>query len=106
MVLIWGASLGFHLLRLGGRSGFHNGGPGIVRDRQALDIDLELQQPLFANLTLKDRHDVSLVTFDNLCVGVEDRFPHISLVRENRSPVFELDGMTEHIAEVWRTPMG
>src|SRR5579864_2501253 len=67
--------------------------------RQAFYICDQLQQAIFADLSLEHGHDVTLVTFDDLRVRIEDRFADVSLVGEYGTAVVEHNRFAEHIQE-------
>ena len=67
--------------------------------RKALDVNDQLQQAFFADLPLEHRHDVALVSFDDLRVGIENRFADIGFIGDHGAAVVEHAPVSEHIQQ-------
>src|SRR5580658_3540084 len=85
------------LLRVGGRAGSLRRSWSLRR--KTLDERDQLQQAVFADLPLKHRHDVAMVTLDDFRVGVENRFANVSLIRNHRASVVEHHRVSEHVSQ-------
>src|SRR5690348_12556740 len=91
-LLLWGA----RRRCLGGRFGFGRDyyGPllaALLRGgrwrRKRLDEGDQLNNLLLAQLALKVRHDIRLEAADDLGVRIENRFPYVGIVRDDRTAV-------------------